>query len=181
MVFALRILIFGAGGFVGRHLAVAMARNGHEVVALVRRTWPGSLAQQKAIRIERADLATADTLPPGPFDALLHCAAAIPANASDAAELVRINVEVPVNAADKCDLHNGCDPARRPSAIWSRGVSSSRPTWRSPSLSMKPGVICRDSKPTIFFPDHCGGFGGPVEPGETDERCSPATGGVAGA
>jgi 8-oxo-dGTP diphosphatase len=29
----------------------------------------------------------------------------------------------------------------------------------------------RDSKPTIFFPDHWGCFGGAVEPGETDERC----------
>src|SRR5580700_4139266 len=29
----------------------------------------------------------------------------------------------------------------------------------------------RDSKPTIFFPDHWGCFGGAVEPGETDETC----------
>lgn len=29
----------------------------------------------------------------------------------------------------------------------------------------------RDPKPTIFFPDHWGCFGGAVEPGETDERC----------
>jgi 8-oxo-dGTP pyrophosphatase MutT (NUDIX family) len=32
-------------------------------------------------------------------------------------------------------------------------------------------VQLRDSKPTIFFPDHWGCFGGAVEPGETDERC----------
>ena len=29
----------------------------------------------------------------------------------------------------------------------------------------------RDAKPTIFFPDHWGCFGGAVEPGETDECC----------
>jgi 8-oxo-dGTP diphosphatase len=32
-------------------------------------------------------------------------------------------------------------------------------------------VQLRDSKPTIFFPDHWGCFGGAVEPGETDESC----------
>jgi 8-oxo-dGTP pyrophosphatase MutT (NUDIX family) len=32
-------------------------------------------------------------------------------------------------------------------------------------------VQLRDSKPTIFFPNHWGCFGGAVEPGETDESC----------
>jgi 8-oxo-dGTP pyrophosphatase MutT (NUDIX family) len=32
-------------------------------------------------------------------------------------------------------------------------------------------VQLRDSKPTIFFPDHWGCFGGALEPGETDEGC----------
>jgi 8-oxo-dGTP pyrophosphatase MutT (NUDIX family) len=32
-------------------------------------------------------------------------------------------------------------------------------------------VQLRDPKPTIFFPDHWGCFGGAVEPGETDESC----------
>jgi 8-oxo-dGTP pyrophosphatase MutT (NUDIX family) len=32
-------------------------------------------------------------------------------------------------------------------------------------------VQLRDSKPTIFFPDHWGCFGGAVEPGETDAQC----------
>jgi 8-oxo-dGTP pyrophosphatase MutT (NUDIX family) len=32
-------------------------------------------------------------------------------------------------------------------------------------------VQLRDAKPTIFFPDHWGCFGGALEPGETDERC----------
>jgi 8-oxo-dGTP pyrophosphatase MutT (NUDIX family) len=29
----------------------------------------------------------------------------------------------------------------------------------------------RDAKPTIFFPDHWGCFGGALEPGESDEQC----------
>jgi 8-oxo-dGTP pyrophosphatase MutT (NUDIX family) len=32
-------------------------------------------------------------------------------------------------------------------------------------------VQLRDAKPTIFFPDHWGCFGGALEPGETDEHC----------
>jgi 8-oxo-dGTP pyrophosphatase MutT (NUDIX family) len=32
-------------------------------------------------------------------------------------------------------------------------------------------VQLRDAKPTIFFPDHWGCFGGAVEPGETDRNC----------
>lgn len=32
-------------------------------------------------------------------------------------------------------------------------------------------VQLRDAKPTIFFPDHWGCFGGAVEPGETDRDC----------
>src|ERR1700733_4036369 len=32
-------------------------------------------------------------------------------------------------------------------------------------------VQLRDPKPTIFFPDHWGCFGGALEPGETDEGC----------
>jgi 8-oxo-dGTP pyrophosphatase MutT (NUDIX family) len=32
-------------------------------------------------------------------------------------------------------------------------------------------VQLRDAKPTIFFPNHWGCFGGALEPGETDERC----------
>jgi nucleoside-diphosphate-sugar epimerase len=89
-----RVLISGAGGFVGRHLAAAMARSRHDVVALVRRqTWPAILDQQKGVRIQRADLSQAGGLPPGPFDAIFHCAAAIPSAVSDSAELFRVNVE----------------------------------------------------------------------------------------
>jgi 8-oxo-dGTP diphosphatase len=32
-------------------------------------------------------------------------------------------------------------------------------------------VQLRDAKPTIFFPQHWGCFGGAVEPGETDDAC----------
>lgn len=89
----MRILISGAGGFVGRHLAVTMARNGHDVVALMYRTFPPELAKEPRVRLEQVDLARADVLPADSFDALIHCAAAIPSTVPDEAELMRINVE----------------------------------------------------------------------------------------
>lgn len=89
----MRVLISGAGGFVGRHVAVAMARGGHDVVALVRRPRPAVLEQQARLAVESADLAQAERLPPGSFDAVIHCAAAIPAKVRDKAELFRVNVE----------------------------------------------------------------------------------------
>jgi nucleoside-diphosphate-sugar epimerase len=89
-----RLLISGAGGFVGRHLVAAMAHDWHDVVALVRRPgWPAMLDRSPRVQVECADLARATILPAGPFDAVIHCAAAIPAAVPDAAELFRINVE----------------------------------------------------------------------------------------
>lgn len=89
----MRLLITGASGFIGCQLSLAMARNGHEVVALTRRHRPASLEQQDGIQIARADLAEEDNLPAGPFDALFHCAAAIPSAEPDESALLRINVE----------------------------------------------------------------------------------------
>lgn len=90
----MRVLISGAGGFVGRHLAVAMARSGNDVVALVRRTRPAVLKQQKRIRVVQADLAVdTEALPADTFDAAIHCAAAIPSTVPDETELMRINLE----------------------------------------------------------------------------------------
>jgi nucleoside-diphosphate-sugar epimerase len=89
----MRILISGAGGFVGGHVAVALAVAGHEVVALVHRSRPAVLDRSERIHVARADLAGVETLPTGPFNALIHCAAAIPSAVADEAELTRINVE----------------------------------------------------------------------------------------
>jgi nucleoside-diphosphate-sugar epimerase len=89
----MRILISGAGGFVGGHLAVALAGGGHEVVALVRRSRPAILERSQRIFVARADLAGTEALPAGPFDAVIHCAAAIPSAVPEEQDLVRINVE----------------------------------------------------------------------------------------
>jgi nucleoside-diphosphate-sugar epimerase len=71
-----------------------MARNGNDVVALIRRSAAGILDRHKNVRIERVDVAAgAGPLPTGRFDALIHCAAAIPSAVPDEAELTRINIE----------------------------------------------------------------------------------------
>jgi nucleoside-diphosphate-sugar epimerase len=89
-----RVLISGAGGFVGSHLAVAMARSRRDVIALARHPRSTILETQKLIRVEQADLAVeTDALPAGPVDALIHCAAAIPSAVPDEAQLARINVD----------------------------------------------------------------------------------------
>lgn len=93
MSFALRVLISGAGGFVGGHLARGMSRCGHDVTALVRRTRPIALERQPGVRIAQIDLALASHLPAGPYDAVVHCAAAIPSAIHDDDELMRINIE----------------------------------------------------------------------------------------
>jgi nucleoside-diphosphate-sugar epimerase len=89
----MRILISGAGGFVGGHLAVALAVGGHEVVALVRQSRPAILERSQRIFVARADLAGTEALPAGPFDAVIHCAAAIPSVVPQEQDLTRINVE----------------------------------------------------------------------------------------
>jgi nucleoside-diphosphate-sugar epimerase len=63
------------------------------VVALVRRSRPAILERSQRIFVARADLAGTAALPAGPFDAVIHCAAAIPSAVPEAQDLVRINVE----------------------------------------------------------------------------------------
>jgi nucleoside-diphosphate-sugar epimerase len=92
-VLTVRVLVTGAGGFVGRHLAVSLARNGHDVTALLRRMQPSALDQQAGVNIACADLGQAEIPLAGPFDALVHCAAAIPSAVPDDFELTRINIE----------------------------------------------------------------------------------------
>jgi nucleoside-diphosphate-sugar epimerase len=88
------MLVSGAGGFIGRHFAMTLGRNGHDVIGLVRKSRPAELENQTGLRLEYADLASvSDNLPPGPFDALIHCAAAIPSAVPNDCELIRINID----------------------------------------------------------------------------------------
>lgn len=88
----MRVLVTGAGGFVGRHAALALAARGLTAFAVVHRHEPPELSGRPGLTVVRADLARGDPLP-APLDAVVHCAAAIPAACADEDALYRINVE----------------------------------------------------------------------------------------
>jgi nucleoside-diphosphate-sugar epimerase len=90
----MRVLVTGAGGFVGSHTAKGFAQQGWDVVALVHRSRTPALVGIPGIEIVQADLAGTVPLPvSGPCEAIVHCAAAIPPTVPDETELFRQNVE----------------------------------------------------------------------------------------
>jgi UDP-glucose 4-epimerase len=90
----MRVLVTGAGGFVGRHVASALAARGWQVLAGVHRHRPPELESVAGIEVVPADLAGAQPLPVrGTCEAIVHCAAALPSRVPDEAELIRQNVD----------------------------------------------------------------------------------------
>ena len=76
----MKVLVTGAGGFLGQRLVGALLREGHAVRALVRENSPfDSTAQPAAVETFRADLSTNEDLAPAfeGVDALIHLAAAV--------------------------------------------------------------------------------------------------------
>lgn len=97
----MRVLITGAGGFIGHHLAAAMSRAGHDVVASYRTNRPRDTNHlPSTVRWVHLDLAdTTDWLPP--VDAVIHAAAhthLVPN--SVARDYVRSNVTGTLNLID---------------------------------------------------------------------------------
>ena len=70
----MKVLITGAGGFVGGVVADVFARNGVEVLASYRRTQPEHLRVYRNVTLVELDLLQCDEVPE-PFDCLIHCAA----------------------------------------------------------------------------------------------------------
>ena len=84
------VVVTGAGGFAGGFIARWLAARGMAVTAITRSS---SLpAEQGTLAWRRADLREGNSLPAA-FDALVHCAAEIPARCPDPKELYRRNVE----------------------------------------------------------------------------------------
>jgi len=89
----LRVVVTGAGGFAGKFIAHHLAGRGFAVTA-VARNLPESLLPDAGGPVwRRADLRAPDALPER-FDALIHCAAEIPARCQDPDELYRRNMDM---------------------------------------------------------------------------------------
>jgi nucleoside-diphosphate-sugar epimerase len=76
----MKLLVTGAGGFLGQRLVAALLRSGHAVRAMVRRDSPfDSIDRPAALEIFHADLTTTDDLTPAfeGVDVLVHLAAAV--------------------------------------------------------------------------------------------------------
>jgi 2-alkyl-3-oxoalkanoate reductase len=76
----MKMLVTGAGGFLGQRLVAALLRDGHAVRALVRQNSPfDSMARSAALETYRADLTTTEDLSPAfdGVDVLVHLAAAV--------------------------------------------------------------------------------------------------------
>jgi 2-alkyl-3-oxoalkanoate reductase len=76
----MKLLVTGAGGFLGQRLVAALLRSGHAVRALVRGDSPfDSVGYSPAAEIFRADLNTTEDLAPAfeGVDVLVHLAAAV--------------------------------------------------------------------------------------------------------
>jgi nucleoside-diphosphate-sugar epimerase len=76
----MKLLVTGAGGFLGQRLVAALLRSGHSVRALVRQDSRfDSIGSSAAVEIFRADLNTTEDLAPAfeGVDVLVHLAAAV--------------------------------------------------------------------------------------------------------
>lgn len=80
----MRVLVTGGTGFIGRYVALALARAGHDVAVLARNVSapPPELAGAKLRRGDLLDPAAVAAALPG-IEAVVHCAAAMDGNLAD--------------------------------------------------------------------------------------------------
>jgi nucleoside-diphosphate-sugar epimerase len=86
----MRVVVTGAGGFIGRTIASKLARAGHDVIAIYRKSRPETIADPK-IELLQTDLCRLERLPR--VESVVHCAADVPATCPDEQELYRNNVD----------------------------------------------------------------------------------------
>jgi nucleoside-diphosphate-sugar epimerase len=97
----LRVVLTGAGGFVGRFVAEYLAERGMGVTAVARAIPEGAGTESSSgLRWLKADLLEAGVLP-DTFDALIHCAALLPSRCAEPEALYRGNFEMASRVFDQ--------------------------------------------------------------------------------
>lgn len=96
---AIHVVVTGAGGFVGGYLAHWLAGQGFEVTAVTRRA-PQAATVVSGLNWLQVDLCAPSALPRR-FDALLHCAAEIPAHCPEPTALYRGNLDAARSVFDQ--------------------------------------------------------------------------------
>ncbi|MEP0067916.1 NAD(P)-dependent oxidoreductase [Pyruvatibacter sp.] len=92
----MRVAVTGTGGFAGSHIARHLRSVGMDVTAVVRRARADTLASLPHVDVQQADLASGITFSE-PINALVHCAAEIPARCPDPDQLYAANVDAARN------------------------------------------------------------------------------------
>ncbi|MEO0962944.1 MAG: NAD(P)-dependent oxidoreductase [Pseudomonadota bacterium] len=92
----MRVAVTGAGGFAGGHIARHLKSAGMEVTAVVRSVRADTPLSLANVDVQQADLASG-VIFPAPINALVHCAAEIPARCPDPDQLYAANVDATRN------------------------------------------------------------------------------------
>lgn len=92
----MRVAVTGAGGFAGGHIARHLKSAGMDVTAVVRSVRPDTSVSLANLDVLQADLASGITFST-PINALVHCAAEIPARCPDPDQLFAANVDAARN------------------------------------------------------------------------------------
>lgn len=92
----MRVAVTGAGGFAGGHIARHLKSAGMDVTGVVRSVRPDTPASLGHVDVQQADLASGISFST-PINALVHCAAEIPARCPDADQLYAANVDAARN------------------------------------------------------------------------------------
>jgi nucleoside-diphosphate-sugar epimerase len=105
---AMKILLTGATGFIGRNLVKHLLVKGHELVCLVRRTSNADFLEKAGVPLAVGDITDADAVDSCFREvrpqAVFHCAASV--REKNEAKLYKVNVEATRNICRACQRHD---------------------------------------------------------------------------